>query len=51
MLGVDGHPGISEHRSMLPEHSDQSMGPSVRTTSQKEPDSISGYGSSRPERV
>ena len=36
MPGVDGHPCISEHRYSLPEHADQSMGPSVYTALQKQ---------------
>ena len=36
MPGVDGHPSTSEHRYSLPEHADQSMGPSVKTALQKQ---------------
>ena len=36
MPGVDGHPSTSEHRYSLPEHADQSMGPSVYTALQKQ---------------
>ena len=37
MPGVHGHSGTTEHRPTLPEHSDQSMGPSVYTALQKQP--------------
>ena len=36
MPGVDGHPITSEHRYSVPEHVDQSMGPSVKTALQKQ---------------